>query len=119
MTSGLTGYVRYSKLEEYVTLKSFHELKDVAVVQEDFEIVKKNVEKMTILIKELIKSIENNDALNKHSSHTNGESVVENEIKLLKEEKEANNKKIEMIDSKIANLVFEQREGSVINQCDK
>ena len=74
---------------------------------------------MTILIKELIKSIENNDALNKHSSHTNGESVVENEIKLLKEEKEANNKKIEMIDSKIANLVFEQREGSVINQCDK
>ena len=110
MSSGLTGYVRYSKLEEYVTLKSFLEYKNSTVRHEDFETVKKNVEKLMTLMSELKESIENKVVLNKKAIQNNDHSTVEKEIKLLKEEKVENNKKIELIDSKLAKLNFEQKE---------
>ena len=110
MTSGLTGYVRYSKLEEYVTLKSFLELKNYVVRHEELETVIKNVEQLTILMNDLKYSIENNVAQNKNSLQNNEQTIIENEIKLLKEEKEENIKKIEIIKCRIAKLNFEQKE---------
>ena len=110
MSSGLTGYVRYSKLDEYVTLKSFLEFKTSAVRHEEFETVKENVEKLTILMNDLKHSIENNGAPQKNSTQNKEQTIVENEIQLLMKEKEENIKKIEMIEGKIAKLSFEQRE---------
>ena len=86
------------------------DFKTFAVSRKELELVKKNVEKLTILLNEVKECIENNGALIKPSSQNNGFTVVENEINLLKEEKKENNKKIETIDNKLAKLNFEHKE---------